>query len=571
MVRFGDPLKGLWRHSSAMGNVLGKTGSVALLVVFAAAATQAPSLSTAARVVVLIATVITGFVLLGPHSGKAPASRSPPASAGKEVQEQRIDDALAHLPTPSDATQELLIENINSLHLLLYRWCHELDVPAFRFNALGRTVIVTDDPATMGAITTQRPTGWRRPLDQNEMTSGLRIDGIFNAEGDKWRVHRKVTARAFNMPSVRKLFPNVTEIVCRLDQRWRVRAANGGFEQDFKTEMAHVTMEVIFATAFGLRLPLLGEGDVDDAVLQANHRKARLFYLTFEAFWHRFLHWGNPTWLSDNPSPLDRQHNSNQDELHAFVDGVVRSAEGNGPDDLMPCMLSSMIEASRQEGSGSFSHEEIIGNTITFANAGHETTANALSWFAFEMAQPKNAKTFGRLRAEAREVLGGDLSKLTCEVAEKRLPLCDAAFREAMRMHPVAPMFAFEANSDTSLPGIEGVVPEGTQVWCVFTSNCSRDRCFSEPERFILDRWLPAESREIPVAVHDPSSILPFGGGPRICPGMRLAAVEAVAVIATIAMSFDLSLVCKPDDVKEVQNLTVAPDHLPIRVIVAPN
>lgn len=186
------------------------------------------------------------------------------------------------------------------------------------------------------------------------------------------------------------------------------------------------------------------------------------------------------------------------------------------------------------------------------------------------MSLPKNTGVLAQLRQEAREVFGEDFSGLTAEAVEKRLPLCEAAFKEAMRLHPVAPMFAFEAN-------VEGVtipngmaLPEGTQIWCVFTSNGFREECFSKPSEFRLDRWIP-ELRQAAgdLPNHEPASIMPFGAGPRICAGMRLAYAEVVAGIAVMARRFKFELLCEAEEVGEVMNLTVAPTQLPVRVLLA--
>lgn len=161
------------------------------------------------------------------------------------------------------------------------------------------------------------------------------------------------------------------EVFERLDARWQLAAAGDGIVEDMKTEMAHTTMEIIFATAFGLRLPLLAETAQQEQELEGNQEKARLFSMSFEAFWHRFLHWDNKTWLTAQATEKDQIHTKNQQDLHDFVHGIVTAAYESGEGEMMPCMLKSMVDSHGYDKKA-LSHEELIGNAITFANAGHE-------------------------------------------------------------------------------------------------------------------------------------------------------------------------------------------------------
>ncbi|GIE74178.1 Epi-isozizaene 5-monooxygenase/(E)-beta-farnesene synthase [Actinoplanes philippinensis] len=221
-------------------------------------------------------------------------------------------------------------------------------------------------------------------------------------------------------------------------------------------------------------------------------------------------------------------------------------------------VLESLV--STPGGEEPFTPAELFGNVLTMLLAGEDTTASAIAWTLHHLAADTAAQ--GRLRAEVAAALGG--RPPADPSAVRALAYTNGAVREALRLHPVASLTVVEAAEETELPGGDGPrlrVGPGTPIWTLMTYGSRRDtRRFPEPGRFRPDRWLdPAAARQGDLR-H-----LPFGAGPRSCPGRGLALLEATLVVALIVRDFDLA----PDPAsrpRERVAFTVSPAGLRVRL-----
>jgi cytochrome P450 len=167
---------------------------------------------------------------------------------------------------------------------------------------------------------------------------------------------------------------------------------------------------------------------------------------------------------------------------------------------------------------------------MTLLMAGHETTANALAWTWYLLAQHPHVER--RLLAELDEALAGR----TPGVADlPRLVYTERIILESLRLYPPAYSFGRRAVEPVVIGGYK--VTAGTNVllpqWVVH-----RDpRWFEAPESFEPDRWADRLIHRIPKYAY-----FPFGGGPRICIGNTFAMLEAVLLLATMAQRFAVDL-----------------------------
>ena len=136
------------------------------------------------------------------------------------------------------------------------------------------------------------------------------------------------------------------------------------------------------------------------------------------------------------------------------------------------------------------------------------------------------------MREEIAEVMGADSVPATFETAS-RLVYAGAVANETMRHRPVAPVLMLEANQTCLLGDIE--VPKGTGVTVLVRPQVLDDANFKDARAFRPERWLPGAA-----APHDPSVHMPFGSGPRLCPGRALALLEMKLVLATLYGAFDI-------------------------------
>jgi cytochrome P450 len=167
---------------------------------------------------------------------------------------------------------------------------------------------------------------------------------------------------------------------------------------------------------------------------------------------------------------------------------------------------------------------------MTLFLAGHETTANALTWTWYLLS--KHPAVEERLAEELQRVLAG---RVPTAADLPALPYSEMVVREAIRLYPPASGFTREPIEDITIGGYE--VPKGSLV-TVMTYALHRDpRFFDNPETFDPDRFAAGWEERIPRYAY-----LPFGGGPRVCIGNGFAMVEARLILATIAQRYRLSL-----------------------------
>jgi len=239
--------------------------------------------------------------------------------------------------------------------------------------------------------------------------------------------------------------------------------------------------------------------------------------------------------------------------LNEIIGGIIRDKRSsNQPrDDL----LDTLLRARDAEGKP-MSDAQLRDEMMTLFLAGHETTAIALSWACYLLAQ--NPQIEAKLVEELRLVLG---NRAPAPEDLPRLSYTEMVVKEAMRLYPPAWGVGRRAIADCEIGGYR--VPAGSNVFILQWITQRDPRFFPDPERFDPERWRedPVRSGKIPRFAY-----LPFGGGPRVCVGASFAMMEAILLLAMIQQRYHLELV--PDHPVEVfASVTLRPKH-GIRVTV---
>jgi cytochrome P450 len=190
-----------------------------------------------------------------------------------------------------------------------------------------------------------------------------------------------------------------------------------------------------------------------------------------------------------------------------------------------------LLLAQDEEGTGGMSDTQVHDEALTLFLAGHETTANALTWTWYLLSQ--NPEAEARLRAELDDVLQGRLPKID---DLPRLSYTSMIFSEALRLYPPAWVVGRMAKVDCEVAGYS--VPAGTLLVMSPYVTQRDPRYFPEPERFDPERWTAEEQEK-----RSKFTYYPFGGGTRVCIGERFAWLEGVLLLATIAQKWRLRLV----------------------------
>ena len=449
---------------------------------------------------------------------------------------------IEHLPGPKGLP---ILGNLHQIkpaqfHLILERWAVQFGSP-YLFHVPGRRIVVVTDPKWADQALRARPETFRRSVKTAEILGEMGIDGVFIAEGEAWRPQRKLSVAALAQRHFRALYPSIEMVTTRLLSRWR-KLADAGEALDLVDEMKRFTVDVTTLMTFGYDINTIEQ---DDDLIQ------RKLDLVFPAIVRRLLA-PFPTWRYLR-LPKDRQLDKAVAELRDWLGELIaRTKELLAREPERAGRPSNFIEAmlvARDDDGKPFPERVIFGNLMTMLLAGEDTTANTLAWAVHELFD--HPQWMGELRREAGEVLGSSEVAGSVDQANA-LESAGAVANETMRLRPVAPFNIVQAIADTTVGDLR--VPKGTLLAFLTRAPATAPIHFEAPKAFRPERWLTPVKGAHNAAVH-----IPFGSGPRICPGRALALVEMNTLLSMLYKNFDLERVGARDDVGEEYGFTMSP------------
>jgi cytochrome P450 len=473
----------------------------------------------------------------------------PPRNAAPAVGDSRGPlRGMQDLPGPRrlPLLGNLLQLDAKRLHRILHGWAQRYG-PLYRLRLVGREVLVVADGELIGEVLRNRPDGFARRRALRNTMLELGIDGVFNAEGPDWRRQRKLAMYALNTSHMREFFGRLEQVTARLQRRWEA-AARSGEAVDTQRDLMRFTVDVTSGLAFGKDLNTLEQpGDAIQNHLDKIFPALTRRLLAPFAYWRHFK------------LPADRALDAAMAEVHKLVNGLIADCRARmakdparraKPSDFLEAMI-----AAQDDEAGGFTDAEIVGNALTMLLAGEDTTANTIGWMMHFMVEQPPVQ--GRMQEEADRVLG-DRPRPADYATAEALPYIEAVAHEAMRLKPVAPFLAMEANRDTAIGDVG--VPAGTTVFLVMTYPAAEEKNFHDPQAFRPERWLDAGSHA--GAGHNTKAFMPFGGGPRYCPGRHLAMLEIKMVAAMLCRNFDIARAPGTPATEELFSFTMVPKNL---------
>jgi len=415
----------------------------------------------------------------------------------------------------------------------------------FLLRAAVRRILVVGDHALVAAILRDRPDGFRRTLklEQVGLEMGL-PPGVFGASGDAWRAQRRMVMAGFDPAHVKGYFPSLLQVAQRLRGRWQA-AARARQTIDLQADLMRYTVDAIAGLAFGAEVNTL---ESDDNVIQQHLDKI------FPALGRRLLA-PLPVWRWRR-SAADRQLDKSLIEVKAAVAGFIAQARDRlaAEPDLRVHprnLLEAMIVAADAPDSG-ITDAQVSGNVLTMLLAGEDTTANTLAWTIHLLW--RHPAALARATEELRQI-AGDPAALTLEQLG-RLDYVEACLHETMRLKPVAPIMPLQALHDLRVGDVQ--VPAGTVVISLLRRDSVSDDHLPRAAAFEPERWLTSEGGPGQVASSAKRISMPFGAGPRICPGRYLALLEMKMALAVLLGGFDIAGVDTPDGNEARERLAFA-------------
>jgi cytochrome P450 len=349
--------------------------------------------------------------------------------------------------------------------------------------------------------------------------------GLFTAEGETWRRHRRIMAPAFDPRSVTGYAPIMTEVTQALLAKWD--AMPDGTEIDVAAAMMHATLHIISRAMFS---------SDSDEIVDIVESGVNRYQTTVRPHLLDLLH--APLWLTRLVS--GRHAERIFDEFDKKVDRLLPE-RGRKPDAEPKDLLARLIAARDSETGGGMTPKEVRDQVVTIFMAGHETTSQALSWTWYLLSQHPAAEA--KLHDELAAALQGRAPRYE-DIAGLRYTRM--VIEESMRLYPPAHTFSRQPIAADEILGHR--IPAGAEVLIVPWLLHRKPSLWENPERFDPERFAPERAAARPRFAY-----IPFGAGPRICIGAVFAMTEAVLMLATIAQRYRLNL--KPDHPVEPQGL----------------
>lgn len=464
--------------------------------------------------------------------------------------------SIADLPSPPGwpVVGHLAKVRRHRIHRDVEGWARDLG-PAFSLRFGQRGMLVVADHELVAGVLRDRPDGWRRVPYTAQVGAEMGLpQGLFSAERDDWRRQRRMVMAAFSPAHVRAYFGSLRQVALRLHRRWAAAAA-AGRDIPLQADLMRFTVDAISGLAFGRDINTLEGGDDViqrhlDRVLPAIFRRV----LSVVPYWRWFR------------LPRDRALDASVEVINATIAGFVADARrrlGEEPErrNRPTNLLEAMVAAADEPGSG-LDDRHVAGNVLTMLLAGEDTTANTLAWMIDLLH--RHPAVLRCVADEVRRVVP-DPAAMDFEAMD-RLVFLDACASETMRLKPVAPFVALQALRDTVVGDV--AVPAGTQAWLVLRRDSVDDRYFPEAAAFRPERWLEGEADPAAIAPGGRRAAMPFGSGPRICPGRYLALLEMKVAMTTLLGSFDIVSVDTPDGrpAEERMAFTMQPVGLRMRL-----
>jgi cytochrome P450 len=402
---------------------------------------------------------------------------------------------------------------------------------------VGRRVLgemaVVNEPAAIRRVLLDNVANYRKDDLQRRVLSPGLGNGLLTAEGKQWRAQRRTVAPMFTPRTVLSFAPQMADASRATVQRLQCRRA--GQVLDVSAEMARVTLEILERTIF---TDGLGQGPEQfrEAVSRYFDTAGRIDPLDLLGF-PDFI----PRIGRIRSRPTLRFFRDSVDAIIATRRKGMASPDYKAPHDL----LTLLLEATDPETGQGLDEEELRANIITFIGAGHETTANALTWSLYLLSQSPDWRA--RLEAEADREIGNSEDETLAE----RLIETRAVLDEAMRLYPPAATLTREAIEPDILVGRR--IKRGMRV-VVSPYVVHRHRLlWRDPDLFMPERFLGEAREKI-----DRFAYIPFGAGPRVCVGASFALQEACIVLAHLMQAFRFEHL-ETHEIRPVQRVTLRP------------
>ncbi|SNS40902.1 cytochrome P450 [Tropicimonas sediminicola] len=416
----------------------------------------------------------------------------------------------------------------------LYRaWMAEFRTPFFRS-------FLVNQPELVKTVLNARPQDFPKSGRVREGLAPLLGNSVFVTNGATWERQRRIIDPAFEGGRLREAFPAMLAAAEAAVERLAARA--DGQPVEIEAEASHAAADVIFRTLFSIPI---------------EHELAAEVFAEFRAF-QRSQPLVNLAAFLPLPRWLPRPHGTRTRRSAARIRQLIsrlteeRMASiraGTAPDDL----ATKIMTTPDPETGRPFDTGEMVDQVAIFFLAGHETSASALAWALYLLAEFPEAQA--RVAAEVEALGAGSVGFSDLS----RLSFTRNVFREALRLYPPVPMMVRQATRPEQFR--DRAVPTGSQIVLSPWHLHRHTRIWENPDGFDPDRWKTEDGRRC-----QRDAFIPFSSGPRVCPGAGFAMIEGVLLLALLVDRFRFETVAGRVPVPQAQLTVRARDGIWLRL-----
>jgi len=366
------------------------------------------------------------------------------------------------------------------------------------------------------------PDHFRHVLQENHRnyTKGFGYDrmepligkGLLTSEGDFWRKQRKLAQPAFHRQRITGFAQLMVRHTAAMLERWDMLPA--GATLDVHAEMMQLAFTIVCDALFSI--------DLHDNAQSAGRAFAEALGIIDERFQSMFV---APPWL---PTSQNRRLREAVGVIDGMIDGIIDERRRSGVDH--PDLLGMLMSARDDDSGEQMNRAQLRDELVTMVLAGHETTANTLTWLWYLLAHHPEAEA--QLHDELARTLGGRAPELG-DLAS--LPFTTMTIDETLRLYPPVWLFGRRAIAEDTIGGYR--IPAGGALFLSPYVAHRDPRFWPDPERFDPQRFRPEA-----VAARPRFTYFPFAFGPRMCIGAAFATMELQIVVAMIASRYRLQL-----------------------------